>query len=117
MEVHVDHAADVTTWTLGGDLTIYDVRDVHEIVLGDVPATQRLVIRAEAVEEIDTAGLQWLLAVHRWAKSQDIDFLLELGDSAVIQLLDLYHAHGLLGLPAILVAGGRPEQETPDAQW
>lgn len=115
MNVQVDKAADLTTWTLGAGLTIYDVRDVHELAVDALPKTRRLVIKGEKVDEIDTAGLQWLLAIQRWSNEQDIDLLLELGDSAVMQLLDLFHAHGLLGLPAILVASRSTEQGATDA--
>jgi len=115
MDVRVDTKTDTTIWTLEPSLTIYDVRDLHELALTTLPETKRLVINGESVDEIDTAGLQWLLAVHRWANEQDIDFLLELGDSSVTQLLDLFHAHGLLGLPAILVAGKGTNKETENA--
>lgn len=110
MDIQVDNSSDLTTWVLEAGLTIYDVRDLHEKAMGALPKTRRLVINGTSVEEIDTAGLQWLLAIQRWSNEQDIELLLELGDSAVMQLLDLFHAHGLFGLPAILVASDpRPE--------
>lgn len=115
MDVQVDNAADLTTWTLGAGLTIYDVRDIHELAVNALPKTRRLVIKGESVDEIDTSGLQWLLAIQRWSKEQDIDLLLELGDSAVMQLLDLFHAHGLFGLPAILVASKRDSEGASNA--
>lgn len=115
MDIRVDQKADLTVWTLEPSLTIYDVRDIHDQALATMPETRQLVINGESVEELDTAGLQWLLAIHRWAKDQGVDFLLELGDSSVTQLLDLFHAHGLLGLPAILVAGKHDDKEAYDA--
>ncbi|MCD1646502.1 STAS domain-containing protein [Marinobacter adhaerens] len=115
MDVRVDANADLTTWNLESGLTIYEVRDLHENAMNALPKTRRLVINGESIEEIDTAGLQWILAIQRWTKEQDIDLLLELGDGAVMQLLDLFHAHGLLGLPAILVASKRDAKGAPDA--
>ncbi|MDX1817121.1 MAG: hypothetical protein R3180_05350 [Marinobacter sp.] len=117
MDVRVDNDSDLTVWTLKPGLTIYEIEELHEQAIGSLPKTRRLIINGEAVEEIDTAGLQWLLAIQRWSKEQDIDFLLELGDSSVTQLLDLYHAHGLFGLPAIIVAASQSQQEGSDADW
>lgn len=115
MDVRVDSSADLTTWVLESGLTVYEVRDLHEKAINALPKTRRLVINGESVKDIDTAGLQWLLAIQRWSKEQDVDLLMELGDSAVMQLLDLFHAHGLFGLPAILVASSRNAEGTPHA--
>lgn len=115
MDVRVDDNADLTTWVLESGLTIYDVRDIHDEAMSTLPKTRRWIINGESLEDIDTAGLQWLLAIQRWSKDQDIDLLLELGDGAVLQLLDLFHAHGLFGLPAILVAPARDPKGMPHA--
>ncbi|GAB5479133.1 MAG: hypothetical protein Marn2KO_26000 [Marinobacter nauticus] len=115
MDIRVDEQADLTVWTLEPSLTIYDVQDLHEQALASLPETGQLVINGESVEDIDSAGLQWLLAIHRWTRDQGINFLLELGDSSVTQLLDLFHAHGLLGLPAILIAANTDPREASNA--
>lgn len=115
MDVRVDNQADLTTWVLESGLTVYDVRDLHEQAMSALPKTRRLTISAGSLEEIDTAGLQWLLAIQRWSKEQDIELVFELGDGAAMQLLDLFHAHGLFGLPAIIVASRGDAKGAPHA--
>lgn len=115
MDIQVDRKADKTTWILGQQLTIYEIQELHEQALNALPETSQLLINGEAIEDIDTAGLQWFLAIQKWARSNGIDLLLELDSDCVSELLDLYDAYKLVGLPAIMVMSKTADGDVPHA--
>ncbi|MEQ5835198.1 STAS domain-containing protein [Marinobacter sp. NFXS9] len=65
-------AADHRVWQPEASLTIYDIRQVHEQALADLPATGRVSIDLSNVEEIDTAGLQWLIFFSRCLAQREL---------------------------------------------
>jgi anti-anti-sigma factor len=62
--------ADTATITLAGDLTIAKAADLQQTFVNEVADAASVVLHAEAVERLDTAGLQLLLALHKQCQSR-----------------------------------------------
>ncbi len=92
---------------LAGELSIYGVAALHDELLAGLGAPRRIRLDLDQVEECDTAGLQWLLALRRWALARDVDLQIEAVSEAVREMVDLCQAHRLLGLQALIPAEDR----------
>ena len=85
--------------TLSGPLTIYEVTDVRTTLKGLPPTPDQLSVHLGDVDEIDTAGLQLLLALHKWLGEQ---FHLTHHSEAVIDLIDLFQLAPFFGDEIVL---------------
>lgn len=64
------------------------------------------------VDECDTAGLQWLLALRGWARQQQLDFSVDSLSDAVRDQVDLCRVHSVLGIPALIPAQHQTAHQT-----
>ncbi len=79
---------------MNGSLTIYEVAEFQKQITEYWPVDDELVIDLSDVSEIDTAGLQWLLALR---KSLGEKLVLKNHSNPVIELLDLYQVASVFG--------------------
>ncbi|WP_144640579.1 lipid asymmetry maintenance protein MlaB [Bordetella genomosp. 13] len=94
------------TLRLDGELNIYRAQDTRDQLLQTVaglagqPEPQALDIDLSGVSEIDTSGVQLLLATMRYAQSQGMDTRLVRHSVAVVEAMTLLGLDGYLGRPA-----------------
>lgn len=87
-------------WTAGPELTIVQASAVHAEWLNLLEAgPAQLVLALDAVEEIDSAGIQLLLSLKVSASQRDCDCLVESCSPAVRRALADYRLEAVLGLP------------------
>lgn len=79
---------------IDGPLTIYEVAEFQQQITEAWPVEGELSIDLAGVSEIDTAGLQLLLALR---KSLGEQLTLQQHSNSVIELLDLYQLASLFG--------------------
>jgi anti-anti-sigma factor len=77
-----------------GPFTIYEVAEFQQQITEAWPVEGELIMDLAGVSEIDTAGLQLLLALR---KSLGAQLTLQQHSNSVIELLDLYQLASLFG--------------------
>ncbi len=89
-----------------GDLTIYTAAQWRETVLAALEAEpgQALEIDLGGVTEIDSAGLQVLIAAKKEAQRRDTALHLAQHSGAVRELLELFRLESYFGDPVVLPA-------------
>ena len=79
---------------LSGSLTIYDVGELQTQLIEAGSMDQPMIVDLGGVTDIDTAGLQWLIALRRTLGEQ---LALQNHSQTVIELLDLYQLAPFFG--------------------
>lgn len=79
-----------------GELTIYRAAELKQLLLSQPQLTE---IDLSAVTEIDTAGVQLLLAARKAAQAQQRELHLVQASPSVLELLGLLNLGPGLGLP------------------
>ena len=95
---------------LSGEFCIPDLARLHAEWQQSWSPGMDLQMELAAVAEIDSAALQWLLFMRRWAGGKDVDCTLVEIASPVSELVKLYRLSAELGMndPVISEEGGRP---------
>lgn len=75
MSAVVEVEAKVVTVALGDELNIYTVNELRDELSDRLPGNHRITIDLEQVAEIDSAGLQWLIAVKNLSPRHSVSFL------------------------------------------
>lgn len=84
---------------LSGSLTIYDVGELQTQLVEAGSMDQPMIVDLGGVTDIDTAGLQWLIALRRTLGEQ---LALQNHSQTVIELLDLYQLAPFFGDDIVL---------------
>lgn len=84
--------------TLSAEFCIPELAQLHREWCGRWSAGMDLRLDLATVSEIDSAALQWLLFMRRWAASQGVDCTLVAIASPVAELAKLYRLTADLGL-------------------
>lgn len=85
---------DALTLTLSGALTIYDVAELNNQLPANSLMATSVTLDLAAVTEMDTAGLQWLMALRKAFAER---LILQHHSQAVIELFDLYQIAPFFG--------------------
>jgi anti-sigma B factor antagonist len=93
-----ESAAQQWLLSLSGPLTIYEVAEVQAL-LKPLITPESLTIDLQDVNEIDTAGLQLLLALHKWL-GEHLHLIRH--SQAVIELIDLFQLAAFFGDDIVL---------------
>ena len=93
-----ESAAGQWNLSLSGTLTIYEVAGIQEL-LKPLTAPESLTVDLQEVDEIDTAGLQLLLALHQWL-GEHLHLIRH--SQAVIELIDLFQLAAFFGDDIVL---------------
>lgn len=83
----------MNTFPITGGMTIYEAEPLKNKLLEELAQAETLLIDLTAVSEIDTTGLQLLLALKR-----DEKVTLVKHSQCVVQLADLLQLHQQLGI-------------------
>jgi len=87
--------------TVSGELTIYTASEWRDRLIGEMAGTDDIRLQLAEVAEIDSAGLQLLLAAKRLANSEGRQLELANPSAAVRGLFDLVRLNEQLGSDAL----------------
>ena len=87
-----------------GPLTIYGAAQARDRFLQALRAGADIEIDLSAVDELDTAGFQLLLALKQEGRRKGCDVRLVGHSRAVLEVIDLYHMAAELGDPLVIPA-------------
>ncbi len=90
--------------TIEGDMTIYAVADLHQRISNAVQSDEEIEINLAGVEDIDTAGVQLLIAAKRDAIAAGKTLRLLEHSATVREVLDLLGLSGEFGDPVLISA-------------
>ena len=85
-----------------GEMTIYRAREDRDRMLEALAGAASLTVELGRVTEIDTAGLQLLLALKAECARRELPVSIEGHSAAVLAALDAYDLSGVLGDPVLL---------------
>jgi anti-sigma B factor antagonist len=88
--------------TIEGDLTIYQATEVYEKFKKQLAACKSIEIDLQYVTEIDTAGVQVLLAVKREAAVAEVPISMTLHSEPVVEVFELMNIAHEFGDPIVL---------------
>lgn len=106
METSLDDRDGQRRLHLQGELTIYAAGAVRTALLDALAGAAELEIDLSGVTEIDTAGLQLLVAAKREALATGQSLRMSGHSAAAVDLIDLYELAGWFGDPLLLPARG-----------
>lgn len=87
---------------LSGELNIYRALELKQQLLDALAATDALEISLEGVSEIDSAGLQLLIAVKQAARAEGKTLLLLDHSAAVVEVIELFDLAAFFGDPLLM---------------
>lgn len=97
MEIEIQKEDASTTVSCRGRLTIYTVRKVRDTLEAIVREGRPITLDMGQVVDIDTAGIQLLMALKRHYGIQGIDLSIRNHSPILISVLDLYGLAGYFG--------------------
>lgn len=97
MEIEFKKTAGSTTAKCRGRLTIYTVAGVREAFNSIVGEGKPTTLNMEELVDIDTAGIQLLMALKRQCGVQGIELNIRNHSPILISILDLYGLAGYFG--------------------
>lgn len=99
VKARVDRKTGIRKVALSGELTIYDAAALRDRVMALLEGVKQLQLDAEAISEIDLAGIQVLIALRRKGDVEGIPVELTRSSPALTQALQLLALSSNLGLP------------------
>ncbi|CAK0766152.1 STAS domain-containing protein [Gammaproteobacteria bacterium] len=91
--------------SLDGEMTIFTIRDIATRLLEPLSNSVGIEIDLTGVTEIDSAGLQLMIAVKKMAADHGLPLRFVGHSSAVIRVLDLCDLVGFFGDPVFIQKG------------
>lgn len=104
-----DAARPAQTLRIEGEMTIYQAAEIKQTLLAALVQHDALDIDLSAVTEIDTAGLQLLVAAKKSAQDRQKELHLTAHSEAVVEAFELLDLSGYFGDP--LVISPRSDQD------
>ncbi|MFB2865784.1 STAS domain-containing protein [Aeromonas sp. MdU4] len=108
MQLQSERLDNRTVVTLPDELTIYTVGELKEALSPLLYQGCDLELNLANVTEIDSAGLQLLLAAKKTAQQQSYSLSLVWHSNAVLELLELCQLSAFFGDPTLITHGERP---------
>ena len=88
--------------TIADEMTIYTAAEQKGELFSHLGESQELVVDLSGVSEIDSAGLQVLMALKQQAKSDEKGLHLTNHSQAVIEVMELLHIAPFFGDPVVI---------------
>lgn len=104
MEASLDDRDGQRCLHVRGELTIYAAGAMRTALLDALAGAAELEIDLSGVTEIDTAGVQLLVAAKREALATGLPLRMSGHSVATVELIDLYELAGWFGDPLLLPA-------------
>ena len=104
---------DARALRIEGEMTIYRAAELKQILLASLGTAGTLEIDLSSVTELDTAGVQLLIAAKKTAQAQQQELRLTAHSAAVLDLLEIFSLVSFCGAPVVMPS--RPAQAHRDA--
>lgn len=104
MNIRYEQDHDHGTVWLEGELTIYHVDVVKQALLDCLDLCATLKVYLDQISEIDTAGIQVLVAVKREAMRQGKTLVLTGHSPCVLEIIELFGLTSFFGDPVLLMS-------------
>lgn len=104
MTINAETKAGVTHLAVQDDMTIYSALSQKDELAPHLHTAQEIHINLEAVNEIDSAGLQLLLWLKQEAMQKNIPLQLVSHSEAVVEVLELLNLTTFFGDPVVISA-------------
>lgn len=99
---------------LDGEITIYRAAEIRQTLLAALEdSAQGLDIDLAAVTEIDSAGVQLLMAAKRAAQAAGHPLSMSNHSAAVVDVLEVFNLAAFFGDPLLVAAASTHEGNTP----
>jgi ABC-type transporter Mla MlaB component len=85
------------------DLSVINISAVYEILLGHMQNSNDVILDASAINNIDTAGLQLLLAFYRNVSEQNRNISWNKPSRELLEIASIYHLCEEMGLPVNII--------------
>jgi anti-anti-sigma factor len=108
MKIECERRDNKVVVTLPDEITIYTVSELKDALSPLLHQERELELDLAAVSEIDSAGLQLLLAAKKTAQQQGYSLSLAWHSHAVLELLELCQLSAFFGDPTLITHGERP---------
>lgn len=96
-----------------GEMTIYRAAELKQTLLALLDAAGPLEIDLSSVTELDTAGVQLLIAAKKTAQAQQQELCLTAHSAAVLDVLEIFNLVSYFGDPVVM--SSRPAPARRDA--
>lgn len=90
------------TFKVPGDMTIYEAAELHPILVDAINNHEKVCIDLSQVSEIDSSGLQLMIAVKKAADQANKTIVFESHSEAVIELIDIFEMSSYFGDPIVM---------------
>ena len=87
---------------VSGDMTIYEAGEIRELFNNAIANNDSINVNLSNVSEIDSSGIQLMVALKKKAASEDKTVSFISHSSAVVGLLDLFDLTSLFGDPIVM---------------
>lgn len=87
------------------DLCIYEMAQLHGQLATRLEQAETIRFDLGAVDECDSAGLQWLLTLRSWARASNRTLIIDPVSDALRELVELFQVQSQLGLHTLITAG------------
>jgi anti-sigma B factor antagonist len=84
------------------DMTIYEAQEISARLKQQIDACKKIELNLQSVSEIDTAGVQILLATKRAAVNHDKEFHITSHSEAVVQVFQMLNIAHEFGDPIVI---------------
>lgn len=105
MAIVITPSADGAQIKIDGELTIYTAAESKELLMDALTTHASFDINLEAVEEIDTSGLQLLLLMQREAKTLNKPCVLNGLSAAALDVINLLNLTDLMPAKDVALSG------------
>lgn len=103
-----DGARPAHSLSIEGELTIYQAAEIKQTLQAALEQCDELEIDLSAVSEIDTAGVQLLIAAKKTAQEKQIALRLSAHSAAVMEVFELLDLGGYFGDPLVISSRSAP---------
>ncbi|AMC34014.1 STAS domain-containing protein [Janthinobacterium sp. B9-8] len=93
---------ELCTISISGEISLYTAKLTQEALLELLQSEKKINLDLSEVHEIDSAGIQLLISLKKYAYAKDIALQFHGHSQCVLDVIDLYNIAAELGDPLVL---------------
>lgn len=102
MNAETTRKGDARTLQIEGEMTIYRAAELKDVLLASLNKVAELEVDLSSVTELDTAGVQLLLAAKKTAQARQQEMRLVAHSAAVLEVFETLDLAGHFGDPIVI---------------
>jgi len=80
-----------TEITISGDFNIYSAMEMYQKYFQSITIKERVILKLSAIDEVDTAGIQLLIALFKTIKLQGSSYLIQTNSASINEYSKLFN--------------------------